>query len=113
MLAEAPSALFGSPTPRIGPPLPLRHDLAGYRATAATLGIEPMPWQDTAASYATALNADDRLLYREFAAVVSRQQGKTTFTKPLIVRRLGAGRRIMHLAQVRELPRIMFEAIAD
>jgi hypothetical protein len=45
--------------------------------------------------------------------VVARQNGKTTFTKPLILRRLLAGRRIMHIAQVRELPRIMFEVLAD
>lgn len=108
-----PDVLYGHARPRIAPPLPLRHDLAGYRETAATLDIEPMPWQDTAAMYATALDKDDRYLYREFAAVVARQNGKTTFTKPIVVRRLLAGRRIMHIAQVRELPRIMFEAIAD
>jgi phage terminase large subunit-like protein len=111
-LQEAPP-LIGSPRPRIAPPLPLRHDLAGYRETATSLGISPMPWQDTAACYLTAVDADDLWLYREVAVVVGRQNGKTTLTKPLIVRRLRAGRRIMHIAQVRELPRIMFEAIAD
>lgn len=113
MLAVAPSATFGQPRPRLGPPLPLRHDLGGYRRVAATLGIEPMPWQDTAASYLTAKDADDHWVYREVAVVVARQNGKTTLTKPLVVQRLKAGRRIMHIAQVRELPRIMFEAIAD
>jgi hypothetical protein len=80
---------------------------------AATLGIDPMPWQDTAATYATAKGRDDLWAYREIAVVVGRQNGKTTFTKPLIVARLRAGRSLMHIAQVRELPRIMFEAIAD
>lgn len=114
-LAEAPprSALLGVPLPRIGPPIPLRHGLGGYRLAAAELGIDPMPWQDTAATYLTALGPDDLWLYREVAAVVGRQNGKTTLTKPLIVQRLKAGRHIMHIAQVRELPRIMFEAIAD
>lgn len=114
MLADlAPTELVGSPSPRIAPPLPLRHDLAGYREQSAHLDISPMPWQDTAASYLTAKDADDRWLYRDVAVVVGRQNGKTTLTKPLIVQRLRAGRRVMHIAQVRELPRIMFEAIAD
>lgn len=113
MLAEAPAELLGSALPRIGPPRPLRHGVEAYRASAAALGIEPMPWQDVAAEYLTAFDADARHVYREVAIVVSRQQGKTTLTKPIIVERLKAGRHIMHLAQVRELPRIMFEAIAD
>ena len=113
MLAEAPVEHVGCASPRIAPPRPLRHDLADYRQVAASLGIEPMPWQDTAASYTTARGPDGRYLYREVAVVVGRQNGKTTFTKPLIVARLKAGRHIMHIAQVRELPRIMFEAIAD
>lgn len=113
MLADlAPVDLIGSPTPRIGPPLPIRHDLAGYRETAAALDIEPMPWQDTAASYLTA-KTGNLWTWRDVAIVVGRQNGKTTLTKPLIVQRLRAGRRLMHIAQVRELPRIMFEAIAD
>ena len=101
MLASAPQTLYGSPTPRIGPPLPLRHDLAGYRASAASLDITPMPWQDTAAVYLTARDADDLWLFREVAIVVGRQNGKTTLTKPLVLERLLAGRRIMHIAQVR------------
>jgi hypothetical protein len=109
----APVELVGSPSPRIAPPLPLRHDLGGYREQSAHLDIEPMPWQDTAATYLTAKDADGRWLYRDVAVVVGRQNGKTTLTKPLIVQRLRAGRRVMHIAQVRELPRIMFEAIAD
>lgn len=113
MLATAPQTLVGHASPRIGPPVPLRHDLASYRETAATIGICPMPWQDTAATYTTALSPDDLWLYREVAVIVGRQNGKTTFTMPLIIGRLLAGRRIMHIAQVRELPRVMFEAIAD
>jgi hypothetical protein len=77
------------------------------------MGIVPMPWQETAATYLTARGPDDTWLFREVAVVVARQNGKTTLTQPLIVQRLRAGRRIMHIAQVRELPRIMFEVIAD
>lgn len=115
MLAEKalPTNLVGHAKPRIGPPRPLRHDLRGYRETAATLDIEPMPWQETAVKYLTAVDASDLWLYRDVGIVVGRQNGKTTLTKPLIVQRLLKGRRVMHIAQVRELPRIMFEAIAD
>jgi len=114
MIAErTPSEHIGHARPRIAPPLPLRHGLADYRRQSADLGIVPMPWQETAARYVTALGPHDRWLYRDVAIVVARQNGKTTLTKPLIVARLKAGRHIMHIAQVRELPRIMFEAIAD
>jgi phage terminase large subunit-like protein len=115
VLAEVkPVDLIGSPLPRLAPPMPLRHDLVGYRRAAASLGITPMPWQETAATYLTATDADGNWLYREVAIVVGRQNGKTTLTKPLIVMRLrDDGRKEMHIAQVRELPRIMFEAIAD
>jgi hypothetical protein len=114
MLADRKTAaLVGSPSPRIAPPLPLRHDLAGYRAQSVDLDIDPMPWQDTAATYLTATDLEGRWLFRDVAVVVGRQNGKTTLTKPLIVQRLKAGRKVMHIAQVRELPRIMFESIAD
>ena len=114
MLAEPATVdLVGSPSPRIGPPLPLRHGLAGYRERSATLDIDPMPWQDTAASYLTATDADGKWTFRDVAVVVGRQNGKTTLLKALIVQRLLEGRKVMHIAQVRELPRIMFETIAD
>jgi phage terminase large subunit-like protein len=114
MLADRKTAaLVGSPSPRIAPPLPLRHDLVGYRAQSVDLDIDPMPWQDTAATYLTATDLEGRWLFRDVAVVVGRQNGKTTLTKPLIVQRLKAGRKVMHIAQVRELPRIMFESIAD
>jgi hypothetical protein len=113
VLAEAAAALVGSPSPRIGPPLPLRHGLDEYRKHAADLDIVPMPWQDNAACYLTATDAQGNYLFRDVAVVVGRQNGKTTLLKALIVQRLLEGRKVMHIAQVRELPRIMFETIAD
>lgn len=113
-LARIPRSerLIGRDIPRNSPPIPLHHGLKGYRAAAKTLDIKPMPWQDTAAKYLTA-RADDHWLYREVLALVGRQNGKTTLVKPLILDRLKAGRHVMHIAQVRELPRIMFEQLAD
>lgn len=104
--------LYGSPTPRLAPPVPARVDLDGFRTTAQGLGITLMPWQETAARYLTATNADGRRLYKEVAVVVARQNGKTTLVKPLIIQALRAGRRVMHIAQNRELPRSMFAMIA-
>jgi phage terminase large subunit-like protein len=72
-----------------------------------------MPWQDTASRYLTATGADGKHLYREVAIVVARQQGKTTLMKPIIVRALMAGKRVLHIAQTRELPRVMFSLIAS
>ena len=53
-----PQELVGWPKPRIGPPAPLRHGLVEYRKGAKDLDIEPMPWQDMAAMYLTALGPE-------------------------------------------------------
>lgn len=105
--------IVGSPTPRLAPPMPERHDLEGFRAVAKDLGISPMPWQECAACYLEALRPNGKHLYGEVAVIVSRQNGKTTELIPLIVKRLRAGRRIMHTAQNRELPREVFGQVVD
>jgi hypothetical protein len=71
-----------------------------------------MPWQEIAAQYLTATDANGLPMFREVCVVVSRQNGKTELAKPFIVRGLRSGRRVMHLAQTRELPRLMFRLIA-
>jgi hypothetical protein len=112
-LATAPSRRrYGSAEPRVSPPRPARSDLAAVRREAVALGIKLMPWQETAARYLTA-RGPDGLLYREVAILVARQQGKTTLAKPFIIHRLREGKRVIHIAQVRDLPREMFRAIAD
>ena len=110
---RAPAALLGHPTPRIAPPLPARSALAAYEEAAKSIGIDLMPWQRTTGRYIHALGADDRWLYQEVPVVVARQNGKTTLLRPLIVGRLRAGRRIMHTAQNRELPREIFRLVAE
>ena len=72
-----------------------------------------MPWQEIAGTYLTALGRGDRWLYREVAVIVARQNGKTELLVPFIVSRLLKGRRIMHTAQNRELPREVFGRVAD
>jgi phage terminase large subunit-like protein len=64
-----------------------------------------MPWQETAARYLTAQGPAKKWLYRSVAVVVARQNGKTELLLPLILMQLGMGRRILHTAQNRALPR--------
>lgn len=105
--------VMGHAKPRIAPPTPARSDVKGFRETAEAMAIVLMPWQVEFARYLTATGKDGRLLYREVCGVVARQQGKTTLMKPHIIRCLRAGRKVMHIAQNRELPRQMFGIIAD
>ena len=105
--------LYGSAKPRIAPPVPARSALAGFLAECECLGITPFPWQEVAARYLYGLGKGDAWLYPEAAAIVSRQNGKTEIVVPHVSRRLLMGRRIMHTAQNRELPREVFGRVAD
>ncbi len=112
-LARAVLEAIGSPTPRIAPPRPARSSVKAWHAIAVECGITPMPWQDTAGTYIEALGIGDRWLYPEVGIVAARQNGKTELLVAHIVRRLLMGRRIMHTAQNRELPREVFGRVAD
>lgn len=105
--------VYGTAEPRIAPPLPARTLVKEYIATAKRIGIKLYPWQKIAAQYITAIGPDGRWMFPEVAIVVGRQNGKTELLKPLILMRLEAGRRIMHSAQNRELPREVYGQIAD
>lgn len=108
-----PKVLYGHERPRIAPPLPARSLVRDFDAVATELGITLFPWQKVSARYVTALNRDGGWLYPEVCEVVARQNGKTRKLVPLIVQRLRAGRRIMHTAQNRELPREVFSEVAE
>jgi phage terminase large subunit-like protein len=110
---KKPAKLVGHAEPRIAPPVPARTDIAAFRRTAADMGISLMPWQDFSGKFLTALGPEDRPLYRELCIVCARQNGKTTLLKPFIIMALLAGKKIMHLAQNRELPREMFGVVGD
>lgn len=96
---------IGSPRPRVAPPTPARTGVKEFIATAESIGLDLWPWQREAARYLTAMGQGDRWLYREVAVIVARQNGKTELLLPLIVQRLLEGKRVMHTAQNRELPR--------
>jgi hypothetical protein len=106
-----PPKLAGVLTPRIAPPVPAISLLDDWKAAAAELGIEPMGWQTLMARYLNARDGD-RWLYPEIAILAARQNGKTEILKPLILQRLRMGRRILHTAQNREIPRGTFLELA-
>ncbi len=109
---EAP-AEYGHASPRVAPPRPARSRIAAFREQAVDIGINFMAWQEVAGTYLTATASDDRWQWPECAFIVARQNGKTEILVPLIVSRLRMGRRVMHTAQNRELPREVFNRVAD
>lgn len=98
-------ALTGIPTPRIAPPRPAKTLLAELEACAADLGITFMEWQRVAGRYLTAVGPEDKWLYRRFAAIVARQNGKTEIIKPRVLLGFKRGRKMLHIAQDRARPR--------
>jgi hypothetical protein len=112
-LARRLAPVTGRSQPRIAPPLPARSSVREFEAIAAELGIDLYPWQRLSGRYINATGPDKTWLYGEVAVVVARQNGKTELLVPHIVGRLRAGRRIMHTAQNRELPREVFGRVAD
>jgi hypothetical protein len=102
----------GSATPRIAPPVPVAPLAAELEAAAKQVGLPLWPWQRTAAQYLMAREGD-RWRYREVCIVVARQNGKTTLLIPRILWGLSQGRRIVHTAQNREIPREAFLEVAD
>jgi hypothetical protein len=105
--------LVGTPRPRVAPPIPARTDIAAFRSLSTKLGLDLFPWQETAARYLTAMNADHHPLYREVAIIVARRNGKTTLLLPVIVGRMLAGQQITHAAQQLRLPDEMFRQVVD
>ena len=102
----------GIAVPRLAPPTPARSLLADYEAAARELGIRLMPWQRIAARYMTAGTAK-RWAFRSVCIVVARQNGKTELLLPRVVMGLKAGRRMLHTAQNRALPRETFLRVAQ
>lgn len=107
------SALTGRVNPRIAPPIPAKSLLKEYEVAAKSLGIDLMPWQRVAARYMTALGPREKWLYREVCYVVARQNGKTELLLPRIRLGLSKGRRMLHTAQNRAIPRETFLRIAE
>jgi hypothetical protein len=111
MLAARPKPLKGRTQPSIAPPPPARSRLKAFQAIATELGIKPYPWQTLAARHLMALGPHG-WLKPEVCIVVARQNGKTELLLPRIIDDLRRGRRIIHTAQNRTLPRSVFLRVA-
>jgi len=105
--------LLGRVEPTFAPPVPARSLLKAYEAAARELGIKLMPHQRLAARYLMAVGPGGRWLYPEVAVIMSRQNGKSEELLPLIKARIDAGRRVLHTAQNRTLPREVFIRLAE
>jgi len=109
-LQATETALEGAP--RIGPvPGATSRAEAAYRA-AERLGITLYPWQRYSLWISLETNEQGKLRYFEDADVVARQNGKTEELIPRIVADLDEGRRVLHTAQNRIIPRHVFIRVA-
>jgi hypothetical protein len=112
LVAENPTKLLiGSIVPRMAPPLPAKSKVDEFTKVAAGSNISLLEWQQLAGRYLTATGPDG-WLFREVAIVVARQNGKTELLVPRILMDLRAGKRIIHTAQNRTLPREVFMRVA-
>jgi hypothetical protein len=101
----------GVAQPRVAPPPPAKSLVKDMATVAKAAGHTLLPWQLTAGSFLTALGPDG-WAYREVAIVVARQNGKTELLVPRILMDLRAGKRVLHTAQNRTLPRQVFMRVA-
>lgn len=110
--AKGRKAQIGSARPRLAPPAPVRSDVAAIREVAQARSIPMYPWQDTGARYIEARGPSGPL-WPEVAVIVGRRNGKTSLLENVVISRMRRGRRVMHTAQNRDLPRSSHEVIAD
>ena len=99
--------------PRIGPPLHATSDVQRPYRASERIGLHLFPWQRYALDVAYSADEAHQWRYREIAIVASRQNGKSELLVPLILDGLEQGRRILHTAQDRQLPREVFEKVAE
>lgn len=81
-------------------------------ATSQRIGINLFPWQRYALWVEMQTGADGRLQFQEACDVVARQNGKTEKLIPRIVTEVLEGRRVVHTAQNRIIPRGVFLKVA-
>ena len=108
---RAPQELIGQQAPRVAPPTPAKSRVDEWDAIAHHLGVTPLQWQHTAARYMMATGPHG-WMYPEIAIVVARQNGKTELLTPRVLDDLRRGRRVIHTAQNRTLPRKVFVRVA-
>ncbi len=85
--------------------------MADLVAAAKSIGVDLLPWQLIVGRYLYAVGPGDAWTFPEVAVVVARQNGKTSLIVPHVMERLAMGRKIIHAAQTRDLPRQTFEKL--
>lgn len=109
-LEAAVMPLEGSP--RIGPVPSATSRFEAASRASQRLRQNLWDWQRYALHESLAVNADGKLRWREFAAVVSRRNGKTKMLDSRVLADMDAGRRVLHTAHNRILPRKTLFSIA-
>ena len=110
-LEATETALEGAP--RVGPVLSATSRAEEAYRAAQRLGLQLFSWQRLALWQSMATNPDGRLKYREFAGIVSRRNGKTKKLNPRVLADMDRGRRVLHTAHNRMLPRKTLLDIAN
>ena len=98
--------------PRIGSNLFRTAHMPEVMRASKELGLTLWPSQTFALAVGHQKAADGGWLYREIPVIQSRRNGKTRILLPLIRSRLKMGRKIIHTAQNRLLPRRVFVEVA-
>lgn len=112
MPLEAPgTALEGFP--RIGVVPSATSNVYAALSASEKIGLELFPWQRYALDVIYSADEQNAWKYREIAIVASRQNGKSEILVPLILEGLERGERILHTAQDRQLPREVFDKVAN
>jgi hypothetical protein len=97
---------------RVGPPLSTYSLVTEALRASDALGVNLYPWQSYALDVALSCEEDRSFIYREVAIICSRQNGKSEILLPRIKWALENGRRVIHTAQNRLLPRKVFMRLA-
>lgn len=97
---------------RVGPPLSTYSLIGEAYSASGDLGINLYPWQQYALDVMMSVDEEWQWLYREVAVIASRQNGKSEILLPRIKWAIDNGRRVIHTAQNRLLPRKVFMRLA-
>jgi hypothetical protein len=111
MALEAP-VMAPEGAPRVGPALSPYTVAQEASEAAHAVGLFLRPWQGYGLDVMLSVDEDWQFIYREVAIIAARQNGKSKILIPRIRWALEQGRRILHTAQNRDIPRNLFLELA-
>lgn len=112
-MALAAPEMTGNTLPRLGVVPDGDSRVEGAYRAAQRLSVALWPWQQVSLQSQLATGSDGRLIYREYAGVVSRRNGKTEILRPRVLADMDLGRRVLHTSHNRILPRKTLFGIAN